>query len=129
VYAGINAVIRMLNKIQINIPDWVPGELGGKTFGFSLQEAQPPQIPMLADGGIAYDYTLAGVAEYAGSQSNPEVIAPLDRLVGILKKAIGDSGGGSVTVPVTVVLDDGTIVGRTTSTIRRNSRRGLAEVT
>ena len=41
-------------------------------------------IPMLADGGIASGPTLAMVGEYAGSSGNPEVIAPLDKLRGLL---------------------------------------------
>lgn len=125
VTAGINAVIRALNKLQIAIPDWVPG-FGGSTFGFNIAEVQAPQIPLLADGGIAYDNAFVNVAEYAGSRSNPEVIAPLDKLAGILKGIMGT--GGAQTVNVTCVLEDGTIVGRTTQTIRRNNRRGLEGV-
>ena len=41
-------------------------------------------IPMLADGGIASGPTLAMVGEYAGASGNPEVIAPLDKLRGML---------------------------------------------
>ena len=41
-------------------------------------------IPMLADGGLASGPTLAMVGEYAGASGNPEVIAPLDKLQGML---------------------------------------------
>lgn len=41
-------------------------------------------IPMLAEGGIASGPTLAMVGEYAGASGNPEVIAPLDKLRGML---------------------------------------------
>lgn len=41
-------------------------------------------IPMLADGGIASGPTLAMVGEYSGASGNPEVIAPLDKLRGML---------------------------------------------
>lgn len=41
-------------------------------------------IPMLADGGLASGPTLAMVGEYAGASGNPEVIAPLDKLRGLL---------------------------------------------
>ena len=41
-------------------------------------------IPMLAEGGVASGPTLAMVGEYAGANSNPEVIAPLDKLRGLL---------------------------------------------
>jgi phage-related protein len=120
---GVNTVIRALNKIQVHIPDWVP-EWGGRTIGFHLQEVQAPQIPLLASGGIAYDNALVGVAEYSGSRSNPEVIAPLDKLESILQK----SGGGNITVQSVIVLDDGTIVGRAVKTIRRSQRLGMGVV-
>ena len=45
-----------------------------------------------AEGGIVSGKTLALVGEYAGAQNNPEVIAPLDKLRGLL----GGSGGGTV---------------------------------
>ena len=41
-------------------------------------------VPMLAEGGIASGPTLAMVGEYAGASGNPEVIAPLDKLRGML---------------------------------------------
>ena len=41
-------------------------------------------IPALANGGIASGPTLAMVGEYAGASGNPEVIAPLDKLRGML---------------------------------------------
>lgn len=46
-------------------------------------------IPQLASGGIASGPTLAMVGEYGGARSNPEVIAPLDKL----QSMIGQSGG------------------------------------
>ncbi len=43
-------------------------------------------IPMLAEGGLASGPTLAMVGEYAGASGNPEVIAPLDKLRGLLSE-------------------------------------------
>ena len=51
IVGGINSIIGVLNKLNIDIPDWIP-ELGGKTFGFNLQTVTAPQIPMLAKGGV-----------------------------------------------------------------------------
>lgn len=44
--SGINSLIRGINRIRFDVPDWVPG-FGGKKFGFNI-----PQIPRLAVGGI-----------------------------------------------------------------------------
>ena len=74
VKAPLNAVIRAmnwvidgLNKISINIPDWVPG-VGGKTFGFDIG-----RIPELAKGGILKKGQL-GLLEGQGA----EAVVPLD---------------------------------------------------
>ena len=45
----------------------------------------------LAKGGIAYGETLATIGEYPGARSNPEVVAPLDKLQTILSKVITES--------------------------------------
>ena len=42
----LNTLIRGANKLQYDIPEWVPG-IGGKKFGLNI-----PEIPMLANGGI-----------------------------------------------------------------------------
>ena len=44
--SGINSLIRGINRIRFDVPDWVPN-FGGKRFGFNI-----PQIPRLAVGGI-----------------------------------------------------------------------------
>lgn len=61
---GLNAFIRMLNKIEI--PDWVPG-VGGK--GINL-----PTIPKLAQGGILKAGEI-GLLEGNGA----EAVVPLDQ--------------------------------------------------
>lgn len=52
-------------------------------------------IPKFADGGIAYGPTLGLFGEYPGAGSNPEVVAPLDKL----RSLIGNPEG---TTPVVV---------------------------
>ena len=49
---GVNLVIRTLNKLKFTIPDWVPG-LGGRTFGFNLNEMNKITLPRLAKGNVA----------------------------------------------------------------------------
>ena len=48
------------------------------------QPTTPKPLPRLATGGIAFGNTLANVGEYPGARSNPEVIAPLDKLRDLL---------------------------------------------
>lgn len=50
-------------------------------------------IPKFATGGIVSSPTMAMVGDYSNARSNPEVIAPLDRL----QRLIGGGYGGEVT--------------------------------
>lgn len=75
VVRGVNAVIKTLNKLKFDIPDWVPG-VGGKTFGFNIGLMSEVSLPRLAKGNVAYDKTLAVFGEYAGASNNPEITAP-----------------------------------------------------
>ncbi|MBQ6852306.1 MAG: hypothetical protein IJO04_04675 [Oscillospiraceae bacterium] len=47
----INIVIRALNSISFDVPDWVP-VIGGQTFGFNLKLLKAPKIPYLAKGAV-----------------------------------------------------------------------------
>ena len=50
----------------------------------------------LASGGLAYGLTSAIIGEYAGARSNPEVVAPLNTLQGILERS--NMGGNKDTM-------------------------------
>lgn len=65
--AGVNGVIGALNKLQIDVPDWVTALTGVKTFGFNLSEVSAPQIPLLEEGGNAIEAGKAIVGE-AGAE-------------------------------------------------------------
>lgn len=71
-----NFVIKSLNNIKINIPDWVP-EVGGKSFGVNI-----PEVPMLAQGGITTGPTLAMI----GEGREQEAVLPLSKLDRLLQK-------------------------------------------
>ena len=77
---GINTMIKGMNGVKIDVPDWVPG-MGGKKFGFKI-----PDVPQLAQGGIVTKPTLAMIGE--GRES--EAVIPLSKL----KDMIGSSGNG-----------------------------------
>jgi TP901 family phage tail tape measure protein len=92
---AINGIANAINRIpRFTAPSWVPG-IGGKSFGLpSVPNVSFPRIPMLAEGGIVRDATLALIGE-----GGPEAVIPLDRL--------GETaGGGPMTVNVTVTSAD-----------------------
>lgn len=66
----VNFIIRALNKFQITVPDWVP-EIGGKQFGFNLQEVALPQF---ANGGMTHGPSIAG-------EAGPEAVISFKRNV------------------------------------------------
>ncbi len=75
VIKGINFVIKALNNLSFDIPDWVPG-LGGKKFGFNIGLLNTVSLPRLEKGNVAYEETLAIMGEYSGANQNPEITTP-----------------------------------------------------
>lgn len=69
---GINGMIKALNSLSFEVPDWVPG-IGGGTFGFDLSTISIPQIPKLATGGIVTESILANIGE-----AGKEAVLPLE---------------------------------------------------
>lgn len=53
-----------------------------------------PKVTAFADGGIVSGPTLGLMGEYPGASTNPEVIAPLDKLQKLMKPS--DSGSGFI---------------------------------
>lgn len=86
--------------------------------GLSLVEGFLNQAMAFADGGIVSGPTLGLVGEYPGARTNPEVIAPLDKL----RSMMGGMGGNVV---VTGRLDGRDILlSSERSTIDRYRTRG-----
>jgi hypothetical protein len=85
----INGAIKAINKISVDIPDWVP-EFGGKTIGFNI-----PTIPKLAKGGVVDKATLAMIGE-----DGKEAVMPLEKNTGwikqLAKEIASEQGGGIV---------------------------------
>jgi hypothetical protein len=94
VIALINGAIRGINKISVDIPDWVP-KWGGKTIGFSI-----PEIPQLAKGGVVDQPTLAMVGE-----AGKEAIMPLENNIGWID-TLADKLGGKMQGNVTYNINN-----------------------
>ena len=93
---AINLIIDALNMLWTNIYDVaasIVDTLGGvsgavgKVFGQDLSFSLPasiPTIPHLAAGGLVSAPTLALVGDNKGAATDPEVVAPLSKLQGLL---------------------------------------------
>ncbi|WEK53318.1 MAG: hypothetical protein P0Y55_12045 [Candidatus Cohnella colombiensis] len=101
---NLNYLIRKMNKISVDIPDW----LGGGTFGINISE-----IPRLAKGGITDGPMLAMVGDNPGGR---EVVSPLDDLVGIVQTAVSSAmqamGGSNQSQPQINLQIDGVTFAR-----------------
>jgi phage-related protein len=83
---AVNFLIKGLNKIHFDMPDWLPSWAGGgKTFGINI-----PLIPKLAEGGITNGPMLAMVGDNPGGR---ELVSPLDDLKQILVEALSTAMG------------------------------------
>lgn len=82
----INGAIGAINKLKVEIPDWVP-KYGGSTFGVNI-----PKIPTLGKGAVVDSPTLAMIGE-----AGKEVVMPLEKntqwLDKIADKISAKSGG------------------------------------
>lgn len=79
VIGGVNWLISQLNRIQIDIPDWVP-LIGGKHFGFSIGAVSGVSLPRLAEGGVLQSAGLFmanenGVPELVGRMGSHAAVA------------------------------------------------------
>lgn len=80
---GINAVIRGLNKIKVDIPDWVSKITGiSGTWGININT-----IPKLAKGGITNGEMIATIGDNPGGR---EVVSPLSDLMGMITTAVNN---------------------------------------
>ena len=88
------------------------------TAGMGLMKSVFSNIMEFADGGIISGPTVGLMGEYSGARTNPEVVAPLDKL----RSMIGGAGGNVV---VTGRLDGRDILlSSERSTIDRYRTRG-----
>jgi len=84
VQALINTALGVSKALTVTPP--LGFVLAGITAALGAAQVAAIASTPLAKGGIAYGETLATVGEYPGARSNPEVIAPLNKLEGILGK-------------------------------------------
>ena len=98
---GIKAALESLNPIAAIAGGIALIALGSfiRSKASKMGKAGPPK---LAKGGVLHGRTMIEAGEYSGARSNPEVIAPLNTLPGLLSKAMGGNmqGGGSLTARI-----------------------------
>ena len=119
---GINKLTRGLNeKINVELPDWLPGDLGGKTIGFAI-----PEIPRLANGGYVKPNT-PQLAVIGDNRRYGEIVAPEDKLFSTVLSAIQAAGtsksASAETIQVVVNLGNENLVNKVIEGANKESRR------
>ena len=93
---GLNWMVKQLNKLSFDVPDWVPG-IGGKKFGFNVSQISQVSLPRLAKGGIVNNPG-KGVPLIAGEMGK-EMILPLENNTEWMNE-LADKIGGNITIPI-----------------------------
>ncbi len=102
---GINRMISALNNLSFDIPDWIPGDLGGRTFGLSIPKISEITIPKLALGGYVEANT-PQLAMIGDNKHQGEVVAPEDKLQELLNNAVTLASNNNSNEPYFIVMID-----------------------
>lgn len=116
VESAVNGIIRKINTLSWEIPDWVPA-FGGDTFGFNFRTIS---IPRLAEGGIAVNSTLANIGE-----NGKEAVLPLENNTGWMDM-LADRIAARTQAPSKIVLN---IDGKTFGWAAINNINGITKQT
>lgn len=115
IIGGINALIRGMNKISFDVPEWVPG-IGGATWGFKIKE-----IPKLAVGGIV---NMPGrgvpVGGAIAGETRPEGVIPLTDSQAM--ETLGATIGKYITINANITNTmNGRVISREIQKIKANN--------
>ena len=101
---GINLLISALNKIQFNMPEWVP-LIGGKSFGINITPVSRVALPRLASGAVIPP-NREFMAVLGDQKSGTNIETPLATMVQAFKQAMNETGGmGGRQITVVMQLD------------------------
>lgn len=112
IISAVNALIKGLNKLSFDIPDWIP-LIGGQKWGFNL-----PEIPKLFTGGIlnapgkGVNYGGANIGERGA-----EGVIPLTNTA--MMEELGRQIGKNVVINASITNSmDGRVISRQLKTIK-----------
>ena len=88
---AVNGIIDCLNEFNWTIPDWVPG-VGGKSFGFDIDNIDIPEIPHLATGTVVPANFGEFHAILGDNKREPEVVSPISTIEKAVENVLARSG-------------------------------------
>jgi hypothetical protein len=124
---GLNWLIRMINKISFDVPDWVPG-IGGKKLGFNIPTVSYVSIPRLAQGAV-----IPPNREFAavlGDQTNGNNLeAPEDLIRQIVREESGSSEMVSLLQAILEATKAGHVMKVDKKVLARTAADGINDIT
>lgn len=104
---AVNKIVEFLNKLNVEIPDWIPEEFGGgQTIGFNIPKLENITIPPLAQGAVIPP-NKQFLAMLGDQKSGVNIETPLNTMVEAFKSAIYEMGGvnGGNNEPIVLQLN------------------------
>ena len=92
---AVNNIIKAINKISFDVPDWVP-VIGGKKFGFNLKEVKEITLPRLATGAVIPP-NREFLAVLGDQKRGTNIEAPLDTIVEAFQR-VQNNGGNDINI-------------------------------
>lgn len=95
IVSAVNKIVEFLNKLSVEIPDWIPEEFGGgQKIGFNLEPLQNVSLPRLAQGAV-----IPPNKEFAAilgdQKSGTNIETPLDTMIDAFRTVMEEFMGSS----------------------------------
>lgn len=120
IISGLNWLISQMNKIALDVPDWVP-VVGGQSWGVSIAQIPEWHAPALASGAVIPP-NREFMAVLGDQKSGTNIEAPLQTMVDAFRQALNEGGYGDAVV--NLYLDGEKIANNTVKHINRSNRAG-----
>lgn len=105
IISAINSLINGLNSLTFEFPDWIPGDLGGKSFGLNIPNINQLSIPRLATGTVVPPGMSQFMAILGDNNKETEVVSPLSTMKEALMEAMVEMGGTGQSGDIIINID------------------------
>lgn len=121
---GVNWVIDQINKIKIEVPEWVPG-IGGKSWGPKISHMAEASLPRLAQGAvIPPNREFLAVLGDQKQGTNYEV--PDEKLRQLIREEMDVGGNGEMVINNVLELD-GEVIYRNQKKVSKRHGKSLVK--
>lgn len=105
---GLNWLIAQMNKIEFEVPEWVPG-VGGSSIGINIPSISETKIPRLAQGAVIPP-NREFLAVLGDQRSGTNLEAPEDLIRKIVREEAGGNDNTALLQAILTAIKDGHII-------------------